>query len=79
MQFSKKSFSRFYHTSHLFFERCAAHCGSCKIAIFTHRIYFSTGFVAFIFLAFIFTYTVPIASVCGIGLVQYRILSKIGK
>ena len=50
---------RIYYTSHLFFRRLAAHCRSCKIAIFAHCIYFSIGFFAFICLTIIFTYTVP--------------------
>ena len=40
MWFWKNSFFRIYHTSHLFLRRCAAHCRSCKIAIFTHHIFF---------------------------------------
>ena len=35
-----------------FFRRFAAHCGSCEIATFTHRIYFSTGLFAYICLPF---------------------------
>ena len=46
--------------SHLFFRRFAAHCRSCKIAIFTRRIPFSTGLFACICLRFIFTCTVDL-------------------
>ena len=42
----------------IIFGRCADHCRSCEIAIFTHCIYFSTGLFAFICLSLSFTCTV---------------------
>ena len=60
MRFSKNSLFHVYYTPHLFFRRFVAHYRSCKIAIFTRRIYFSTGLFAFICLTFIFTDTVEL-------------------
>ena len=54
--FKKLIFLRLLCIAFIFF-RFAGHCRSCEIAIFTHRIYFSTGFFAFICVAFSFTHS----------------------